>query len=354
MTDIKIVKSNTLIRDYNFDLTLNEQKLLLMLIGNINNKIDTDFRVNTFKVANYMRLYNFVESGQNYALIKKQIQTLSNKCRWVTSADNADVSILLRWLNQVKINAKTKEISMTLHDDMMPYLLQQKDNFTSYNLSNIIPMKSRYSIRLYEILKSYAYQRQVALSIDQIKAMLCATKHKTVSNLVARVLTIALEEINRYTDLKVTYTAKKDGRKYTHLVFDIATAKDKPTIDTAPENLPPERTKDQARSKDTPKQKEPKKAIIAPPTKDELQEHVDTNHIVGVDLDTFVAYYKASDWKDSKGRAINWRQAIVVWAHNSKTRQEQSKAKTAPTPMYATSYDADEWELENLYKTPRL
>ncbi|WP_408609851.1 RepB family plasmid replication initiator protein [Konateibacter massiliensis] len=48
---------------------------------------------------------------------------------------------------------------MRLDEGMTPYLFDLQEKFTSYGLYNILKMKSQYSIRFFEILKSYTYQK---------------------------------------------------------------------------------------------------------------------------------------------------------------------------------------------------
>ena len=44
-----------------------------------------------------------------------------------------------------------------LDNDMRPYLLNLKANYTSYELVYTLHFKSKYSIRLYEIVRSFQY-----------------------------------------------------------------------------------------------------------------------------------------------------------------------------------------------------
>ena len=65
------------------------------------------------------------------------------------------------WFDVVRTNKKSGKVTVAFHRDMMPYLVElakqaeQGMFYTGYNLQFILPMSSRYSPRLYEILKSY-------------------------------------------------------------------------------------------------------------------------------------------------------------------------------------------------------
>jgi len=107
---------------------------------------------------------------------------------------------------------------------MFPFLLelqkQQEEKglfYTSYELKYVLPMQSKYSIRLYEILKSYQKNnREWYFKTEVLKKLLdCETNssYKNFADFQKRVLDIAVEEINRYTDLKITIqTEPKEPR----------------------------------------------------------------------------------------------------------------------------------------------
>lgn len=85
----------------------------------------------------------------------------------------------------------------------MPYLLELKKNYTKYQLQNIIPMKSKYGIRLYELLKSYLNLGKVRFSIEELKIRLDSTNYTNLKDFKRRVLEPALKDIEVYSDLTV-------------------------------------------------------------------------------------------------------------------------------------------------------
>lgn len=63
-------------------------------------------------------------------------------------------------------------------------------------------------------------------------------------------------------------------------------------------------------------------ATFTPPTKEEILDYAKQlgKHI---DIDSFIAYYNASDWKDENGLHINWKRKCITWANNYKPKQEE-------------------------------
>jgi len=81
-------------------------------------------------------------------------------------------------------------------------------------------MSSQYSPRLYELLKSYQKNnRRWFFDVDDLKELLDCTNYARWPDFRRRVLEPAITEINQYSDLKVTMTTEKEGRKVTRITF---------------------------------------------------------------------------------------------------------------------------------------
>ena len=114
-------------------------------------------------------------------------------------------------------------MEIEFHKHMMPFLLQvagKEEFYTSYSLQYVLPMKCQYAPRLYELLKSYQKNNiRWYFEIDELKKRLNCEKYKRFPDFRRRVLEPSVEEINRYTDIKVAYRTELTGRKTTHVVF---------------------------------------------------------------------------------------------------------------------------------------
>jgi len=82
-------------------------------------------------------------------------------------------------------------------------------------------MKSKYSIRIYEILKSYQNMGQFEFEIGQLKKMLFAEKYELFGDFKRKVLDIAMREINELGDIFIRYEIEKKGRKFHKIKFII-------------------------------------------------------------------------------------------------------------------------------------
>jgi plasmid replication initiation protein len=108
---------------------------------------------------------------------------------------------------------------LKINDLMKPYLIQLKERFTQYELLYTLAMKSQYSIHLYELLKSYEYQRDKTFEIEELKRLLFATGYTRYPDFIRFVVERATDEINRLSDLTVIWTPIKDGKRYAQINF---------------------------------------------------------------------------------------------------------------------------------------
>jgi plasmid replication initiation protein len=103
--------------------------------------------------------------------------------------------------------------------------LQQR--FLKYKLENILPLKSKYVIRLYEILKDwlelnnrYGNKTEKIVSVKEFRNMLeIPRSYQYSSHIKKLILKKAQNEFETYTDIVFDFEEIKSGRKITHLKF---------------------------------------------------------------------------------------------------------------------------------------
>ncbi|MCL2426823.1 MAG: replication initiation protein [Oscillospiraceae bacterium] len=214
-----VVKRNDLIQKSRHQLSLQEQKIILYMISKIQPG-DKKFTRQIFSIAEFCQICGLdSDNGGNYAYIKKALQSLRDRSVWVTLEDGSETT--LAWVNKVTINKRSGLIRLVLDEDMKPFLLDLKESFTQYELLNTLAMRSQYSVRLYELLKSYQYRQSIVFDIDELRRLLFAERWKRGNDLKRKVLDIAMREINSLTDISVTYELIKSGRQFAKVSFTI-------------------------------------------------------------------------------------------------------------------------------------
>lgn len=212
-----VVKSNPMIRDSKISLSIQEYKLMLYLISKVKQS-DGDFDYNTYELSKLCKVLGIESSGSNYRTLRKTLEGLASRIFYVKE-DGYYISC--RWVDKLKWNPDIPTmLEIRLDNTLRPYLLNVKKNYTAYSLDCVISMQSRFSIRLYEYLRSYLHVGSNTMSIDDLMVLLDA-KYDTFKDFRVRALDVAVEEINDITDLMVSYMLSKTGKKYTGITFSI-------------------------------------------------------------------------------------------------------------------------------------
>jgi len=214
-----VIKRNDLIQKSRHRMDLQEQKVILFLISKVKPH-DKNFTEQVFSISEFCEVCGLDnKSGGNYSCIKKTLQSIRDRSIWITLDDGSETT--LAWINRVHIEKHSGIVQLKLDEMLKPYLLELQENFTQYELLNILTMQSQYSIRLYELLKSYEYRKIISFEIDELKHMLFAENYQLHNDFKKRVIDIAIREINALTDISVTYEFIKVGRKFSQISFTI-------------------------------------------------------------------------------------------------------------------------------------
>lgn len=224
-----VVKGNELIQQNRFELSLTEQKTIAFICSMIK-PIEAIDRVKgipfqldyEFNIRDYCKVCGIdYNNGKNYADVKATLKKLSDRSMWL---DDGNGEVLVRWLAKVRTNKKSGKALLELDRDLVPFLFDLGQKFTQYQLYNILAMKSAFSVRIYELMKSYAFQKSKTFELDELKRLLMVEdvkSYKDFSLFRAKVLEKAQEEINELTDLNIYFEPILKGRKTVKVKFRI-------------------------------------------------------------------------------------------------------------------------------------
>ena len=222
-----VVKGNDIIQKNKFQvaknagnsLSLLEQKILLYVISRIKPE-DEELKEQVFDIAEFCRVCGINAAGKNYTNLKDSIAKLKSRVMWLVAEDSETT---VSWIDKATIYKRSGKIKIRLDEDLKPYLLMLSKNYTAFPLHNIIKMKTKYGIMLYELLKSVAnLGRHIEFSVEEIKEHLDCASYDNFTNFKTRVLLPALADVNTYTELKVDVEYIKTGRLNTHILFTVA------------------------------------------------------------------------------------------------------------------------------------
>ena len=139
------------------------------------------------------------------------------------------------WILEAKYYKKKNLYSVKVSGDIMPYLVELAANFTTYDLTVAISLKSTYSQRFYEFCSQYKNRENKTFfySVEKLREMLMLEdKYTLTADFRRNVLEVAQKELkeaydNGQCDLWFEYAVKDtDKRKILSYFFFVHTRED--------------------------------------------------------------------------------------------------------------------------------
>lgn len=238
----QVVKSNQITFGSRYNYSLEEQKTIAYICSMINPTSSEVEREYIFNIREYCKICGIdYDGGKSYTYIRNILKGLVQKVMILELPDGTETTV--NWVQKVWCNKGTGKAKIKLDEDMIPYLFELKCRFMAYQLKDILCMKSQYSIRLYEILKSYhdlkigqtdhrPFSKKVdnpktviwTVDIEELKRKLMIqdiSSYDNYANFKAKVLEPAKNEINSLTEINIDYEPIKKGRKVVTINFSI-------------------------------------------------------------------------------------------------------------------------------------
>lgn len=215
MENSLVVKHNKLI-EARYDLNLNEQKIILYAASKLDRN-KKKFNIISLNIRDFFELLGTTQ--ERYTEIKEIVRGLRKK-EVIINTDERE--LITGWLSSIDYLRDIGIVELEFSDKLIPYLLQLKEQFTRYELKNILYLKNKHSIRVYELIKQYENIGKRKFNLEEFKKLLTIEgQYNRIYDLERFVLEPAVNEINKYTDIIVNYEKVKTGRKITHILFKI-------------------------------------------------------------------------------------------------------------------------------------
>ena len=210
-----VVKSNKVI-EASYQLSAVEQRIVLAAISRIpKNQPITDDELYPVSVDELKQLG--VHEKTAYRDLKEGINRLYERS---INLSIDDKSIKMRWVQEIQFLDSQSVIGIRFSKPILPFISNLSREFTKYALSDIAGINSGYGIRIYELLVQYRQIGKREISVESLRTMLeLGKKYPLFADFKKRVIDTAIDQINEYSPLKVTYEQKKTGRKVTHIIF---------------------------------------------------------------------------------------------------------------------------------------
>jgi len=211
MQGIEVWKNNSLLNAKS-QWNTQEQKLFNVLLSDLNgdkadsftvtkNELEKLFRVN-LDTADLKKLTK--------SMVKKGFSLQRGKNSW------SEIQIFS------SIDYENGVMTMNLTKESLPHLYELK-SFTKYMLDDVFTLNSKYSIRIFELLKREQFKQKASFSvgIQELRDFVgvLPDEYPKFVNFDQRVLKVAEDEINKNTDLKFKYEKIKQWRTITEIKF---------------------------------------------------------------------------------------------------------------------------------------
>ena len=231
-----ITKHNALIKA-SYRLTLNEMRLVLYGISFINpltKEFPTELQIN---IGRFATMFGIDKEGV-YDDLKQSVV----KRFWYRefSYIENDTTKMFRWLDQVDYCKKRGYLKLYFSERIKPLLSNLNKSFTTYYINQISSFKSIYSVRIYEIcIMEYNKQKKhngdkpnkaivVFMLVSKLRELLMLeNKYKYFRDIKKYILEKARTEINKYSDIKMSYEIEKEGHTPHEIIFILKRKKTK-------------------------------------------------------------------------------------------------------------------------------
>jgi len=254
----RVVKSNQLI-EARFKFTLWETRVFTRMV-NLLKKEDKEFQRHRLYIKDLMDFYGS-SSKEDYKVLKRIPISLSKKQIHIKGKDKDGKSI---WYHITLFpttispgdddsddndSSYNSYIELRFNEDLKPLLLELKEMYKIYDINCIIPLRSVYSIRIFELLKQYEKIGERTMTMLELKEMLHLIEteeefkdrvdklrgeekekakkkgrkeqYKKYTDFRKRVLEQAKKELTEHCDIEFSYEEIRERRNVKAIKFTI-------------------------------------------------------------------------------------------------------------------------------------
>ena len=211
-------QSNVLIQQSHFNLGATESKIWLYIVQQIK-PTDTSLGEMQFRILDFCRIAGIdPDSGGSYRTVRQALKRIADSSVFIK--DIRGDEILVRWLSSLKLSNRRGVATIEISKEMQPYLLALHEHYTSLPLVYAARLRSRYGIRLYELLKSYTnFHAPLRVELSELRKMLELKDDYSWGQIHRNVIDKAVGDINKFTDIEVSYDAIKQGSNVEAIIF---------------------------------------------------------------------------------------------------------------------------------------
>ena len=156
-------------------------------------------------------------SGEYYEQIVDAFNSLVDKKISFRGQGEFSFGGILNFADQIKGEGT---VSFMVHRFVWQSALDFSKGFTKLDLVTAMELKSAYSMRFYELAKSWQDRMHCSLSVQEFREMFgCTNKYAMLNDLKRYVIEVAKKELDRVSPISFYYDQEKAGRTVTKFNF---------------------------------------------------------------------------------------------------------------------------------------
>nr|AAA23031.1 replicase [Campylobacter hyointestinalis] len=217
-TEIKNIANRQIMAQSNkvitakYELTEAEQKIILLAIAQVDSIKDKKF--GTYKIT-IPELEQKIGSKIKQAQLKETCRRLMQRVVYIENGKNWK---MFHWISTAEYIDGENTIKFKISDEMKPFLLQLKGNFTKIELENALKFNGKYTLRFYQFCMQMQNQatKKRTFELSKLYEILQLPESLTTSfaRFKLKVIEPSINEINTKSDIKANWEiSKKIGKK---------------------------------------------------------------------------------------------------------------------------------------------
>ena len=222
-----VISSNDLVHA-KYDFTLWQKRVFVYAISQIE-KDEKEFQPIRMNVVDIIKFFKASRGVGSYNAILETPKSLNRTIEVpYLSSDGfkriGHINLLAEYTLPSGQEESNQYIEILFNNKLKPHLIELKEKFLKYDISNIIDLQSTYSFRMFEILKSYEYKKSVELEVDYLKEILdIQDKYANYGELKKYIIEKAKKDLRDFCDISFEYEEIKapKSKKVVAILFHI-------------------------------------------------------------------------------------------------------------------------------------
>ena len=217
-----ITQRNELV-EAKYGLSIQELRLIMICASRINPKEPFDWNnpnCGVFEVTAEDWKQAYSSDNKNlYKLLKEGAERLFENHIELNTRES---ETYYRWVSSSSYFRAQAKVKLRFTREVLLFLTQVADRYTTVRFEYLAKLPTTYSWKFYMLMAQFEDTGFRIISLDDFRhAMDCADQHQLYGDLKKRVILPSVQKVNENTNLKISCTEVKHGRKVVKLKFRI-------------------------------------------------------------------------------------------------------------------------------------